>query len=274
MTCLGFAMRLPQTFADPELDRTLDSFVGMAVDLLAERLASVVLYGSVVLGDLAPGYGDLDFLAVTDCELDQRTLTSLVELRRPLRGGRLGLLGHMLEGAFLPRGMLDPGRSGTALWWGTSGERYWQRNQLGWLVLHVIRQRGIVIWGEDIRPEIPAASEQDLLQDIAQACASMRRNGCGGGLHSVDWLLTAARLIMWLREDGQLSSKSEAADWGYMHARGAWKGLLPRAKQVRKNPVLAEEPETQAWLRSLSEPIQEACTELEYELARASRPWR
>jgi len=244
----------------------------MTVDLLGDDLVSVVLHRSVVFGDLAPGYGDLDFLAVTDCGLDQRTLTSLVELRRPLRGGQHGLLGSMLEGAFLPRQMLDPAVIGRALWWGTSGERQWRRNQLGWLVLHVIRQRGIVIWGGDIRPEIPAASEQDILHDIAQACASMRRNGRGGGLHSVDWLLTAARLIMWLREDGKLSSKSEAADWGHMHAIGAWRELLPRAKQLRKSPALAEEPETQTWLCSLSEPIEEACTELEHELARASRP--
>ena len=88
----------------------------------------------------------------------------------------------------------------------------------------------------------------------------------------MDWLLTAARLIMWLREDGRLSSKSDAADWGYVHATGVWRERLPRAKQLRNCPGQAEEPETQAWLGSLSEPIQEACTELEYELARAGHP--
>jgi len=86
-------------------------------------------------------------------------------------------------------------------------------------------------------------------------------------LHAVDWLLTAARLLLWLRE-GRLSSKSAAADWGYRHGHGTWHSLLPRAKQIRLDPALIASPGTQAWLDALSGPIQEARAEIECELAR------
>jgi hypothetical protein len=233
--------------------------------VFGQRLVSLLLYGSVVFDDLAPGYGDLDFLAVVGGELAEGECQELIELRKPLRDGTHGVLAAMLEGAFMPRRMLDPSHAGRALWWGTSGERMWDRNQLGWLTLHTIRERGIVIWGEDIRHAIPAATREALLDDVRTACQAMRQHGRGGRLHSVDWLLTAARLLLWLRE-GRLSSKSEAAEWGYRYARGGWRRLLPRAREIRLEPALACSPETQAWLDALDEPIREACTEVECEL--------
>ena len=81
----------------------------------------------------------------------------------------------------------------------------------------------------------------------------------------MDWLLTAARSLLWLRE-GSLSSKSEAADWGYAHARGSWRNLLLRAKDIRLNPTAADTVEAKLWLEALTEPIQQACDEVEAEL--------
>jgi predicted nucleotidyltransferase len=256
---------LKHEFADPRLNLTLELFLRMIGDFFGERLVSVVLYGSVVFDDLAPGYGDLDFLAVVDDNLSEETCRDLIELRKPLRGRDSGMHSKMIEGAFLPRKMLNPINTGKAFWWGTSSERPWESNQLGWLVLHVIRERGLVIWGEDIRNEIPAASREALIGDVRMACKSMREQGRGGSIHSVDWLLTAARLLLWLKE-GRLSSKSEAADWGYVHAKGGWRKLLPRAKEIRLNPKVVVTVEIKEWLDKLTGPIREACEEVEHEL--------
>jgi len=57
-------MPLQHRFADPQSNLALELFLRMTRDLFEERLVSVVLYGSIVFDDLAPGYGDLDFLAV------------------------------------------------------------------------------------------------------------------------------------------------------------------------------------------------------------------
>jgi hypothetical protein len=257
---------LSDAFADPALNLTLKLFLRMISDFFRSRLVSVVLYGSVVLDDLAPGYGDLDFLAVVDRDLTEESCDQLCELRKPLRSGAYGTLAAMLEGAFLPRRMIDPAHEGRALWWGTSGERMWQRNALGPLVLHVIREAGLTIWGEDVRAEIPIQSREALLEDVRAFCGSARQHGRGGQLHSIDWLLTASRLLLWLREDGRLSSKSEAADWGYRNARGDWRRFLPRSRELRLHPEMAERAEVQAWLGTLTGPIQEVVVELEREM--------
>lgn len=258
-------MLLRHSFGDPQLNLTLERFLRMLREQLGRRLVAVLLYGSVLWDDLAPGYGDLDFLAVVEGDLSEADCAELVALRRPLRAGPLGCYAQMLEGAFLPRRMLDPEVAGSALWWGTTGERPWSRSRLGWLVLHVIRERGLLLWGEDVRHEIPPATREALLEDVRAACRSGKEHGRPGSLHSVDWLLTAARLLLWLRE-GRLSSKSEAADWGAAHAAGAWRAWLPQAKALRRHPSLAGTPETQAWLAGLAEPIAEAYAELDAEL--------
>jgi hypothetical protein len=261
-------MKPTHRFGDPALDHTLAAFLEIIGGALKERLVSVVLQGSVVFRDLAPGYGDLDFVAVVDDDLDEEWCARLTELRRPLREGRCGVLGPMVEGAFLPRRMLNPANRGCAFWWGTSGERTWDENKLGWLVLRVTREHGIVIWGHDIREEIPSPTRRHILGEMRPACRAAREHGRGGGVKAVDWLLTAARLLYWLKED-KLSSKSEAADWGYAHAQGEWRQLLPRAKELRLKPQLAESEEMKGWLDALAAPIREAWLEVERAVAKA-----
>ena len=103
----------------------------------------------------------------------------------------------------------------------------------------------------------------------AANCQTVWTKARGGDLHSVDWLLDAARQLLWLRE-GRLSSKSEAADWGYRHARGAWREHLPRAKRLRLTPALALSPESRQWLDSLTAAIREARDEFARELEKQS----
>jgi hypothetical protein len=260
-------MLLTHRFTDSQLNLTLELFLQTVADLFGQRLISVILYGSTVFDDLAPGYGDLDFLAVVEDDLSDRACRQLTEFRKPLQSGDYGVFAAMIEGAFLPRQMLDPARPGHAFWWGTSGERTWQSNQLGWLVLHVIREHGIVIWGEDVRTEIPRVRREQLVQEVWETCRNIERHGKGGSLHSVDWLLAAARGLLVLRE-GRLSSKSEAADWAYQYAKGDWRRWLPNAKQFRLNPTLADSVESQRWLDGLMVPIMEASAELKQELER------
>jgi hypothetical protein len=261
---------LTHRFTDPQLNLTLELFVRMVTDIIGERLVSVLLYGSIVFDDLAPGYGDLDFLAVVANDLTNEDCQQLAELRKLLRTGDHGVLAAMIEGAFLPRQMLDPVRLGCGYWWGTRGERPLRSNELGWLVLHQIRELGIVIWGQDIRRELPQIKREQLLQQVGEVCQSMEEHGKGGGLHAVDWLLTAARELLLLKE-GRLSSKSEAADWAYRHAEGDWRNWLPHAKQLRLHPTLAESADSRQWLAGLTTPIEEACQELRRELAKHRR---
>ncbi|KPK85458.1 MAG: hypothetical protein AMJ81_03530 [Phycisphaerae bacterium SM23_33] len=250
-------------YHDPEVAAALEKFLGPISDFFGPRLVSVILYGSIVFDDLAPGYGDLDFLAVTEADLSPQTQRRLAALRRPLRRERASTIEKMIEGAFLPRHMLDPARKGRAYWWGTNGERPWEASQLGWMVLHVIRRRGRVIHGRDVCDEIPIPSREMIVEEL-RAFPRTAPDNCRsalGDVHAVDFLLTAARLLLWLRED-RLSSKSEAADWGFRNAEGPWRQLLPRARHLRLHPAEAELPRHRRWLRTLEASTRAACEEV------------
>ncbi len=248
----------------PDCDTALNTFVRVIGEVFPAGLVSVLLHGSYVFDDLAPGYGDLDFVAVVADDVREEQCVALVDARARLRAEAPAPFGGMIEGAFLPRRMLDPAVAGDAFWWGTSGDRRWEKSLLGWFVLEVIRERGEVIFGADVRTEIPPAAEQDLLGEVRTACETAMAHGKGGSTHSVDWLLTAARMLYWLRER-RLSSKSEAADWASSHARGGWRELLPRAKMLRLYPEAAAEPGAAQWLESLTPTIQEAWAEVQRE---------
>ena len=258
-------MLLLHKFQDAQLNITLELFLRMIEDFFKDRLISVVLYGSILFDDLAPGYGDLDFLTVIDDDLSDGERQKLIEFRKLLRSGDYGIMAKMIEGAFLPRQMLNPDITGKAFWWGTSGERIWNNNQLGWFVLHVIRERGLIIYGDDIRQEIPVVSNESLKEELWTACSGIREHAQDGGIYLVDYLLSLARFLLWLKE-GRLSSKSESADWGYINAKGSWRELLPYAKKIRLEPVVANVNYLKQWLNELAEPIKEACDEVEQEL--------
>ena len=261
-------MLLQHTFADPEINQALEVFLRMVYGVFGEDLVSVILYGSLVSDDLAPGYSDLDFLAVVKDDIPAAMYPVMSDLRKPLRSRDYGILATMIEGEFVPRKSLASPEVGQSYYWGTSSDKPRPGNSVRGLVAKCVHEVGVVIYGEDIRSEIPVPTREEILQDIRGSIPGIRQHGRGGGLHSIDWLLTIARFLILVKEN-RLSSKSEAADWGYANARGAWREYLPEAKRIRKNPQEAEM--AQAWLAGLTDPIQQACDELEQELS-ALRP--
>ena len=261
-------MLLNSHFDDPRVNLALELFLRVVREELGQSLLSVLLYGSILFDDLAPGYGDLDFLAVVTDDLDEPTCRRLTEIRAPLRSGAYGVLCQMVEGAFLPVGMLTPEKRGKALWWGTSGERLWDRNKLGYFVLYTIGEHGLIIWGKDIRDSIPKIRRHDILTELLAGCKTTRDHAEPTSLQCLDFLFTPARELLWLKE-GRLSSKSEAADWAYRNANGQWRNRLPRAKFLRRNPQVATCRDVQEWIRGLGPSILEATDELEHELERA-----
>ena len=254
-------------FGNPDLDLALGVFMSAVGDVLGDALRSVILYGSIALGDLAPGYGDLDFVAITDGDIADDLREALIEARRPLRSGTYGECARMIEGAFLPRHMTCPQSAGRAVWWGTSGERLWESNWLGWFDCLGIRERGMVVHGENLRREFPAPTRERLVAEGIKSVGTARKHGRAGGLHSIDWLLTSARILYWLKE-GELASKSHAADWAYANATGDWRAHLQKAAWLRRNPDQAQSGDVIAWLGTLDAPIQDACCELEAELSK------
>lgn len=264
------AMLLQHKFDDAELNLALELFLHEIADIFGEGLISVVLYGSLMYDDLSPGYSDLDFMAVVRDDVTDEQGTRLHELRMVLRDGLHSILAEMIEGEFVPRISLATPEIGQSYYWGTSGDKPRPGSSVRGLVAEVIHDRAAIIYGENIIPEIPKPSRDVVLQEIRDSIRGLRENGRVQGLHSVDFLLTIARFLIIVRED-RLSSKSEAAEWGVVNAKGDWREYLPMAREVRLNPKMASRPDVKSWLESLTNPIQEACDELEEALAAVSR---
>jgi hypothetical protein len=260
-------MLLQQSFSKSEINLTLELFLRMLQSILGAELLSVYLYGSIVFDDLAPGYGDFDFLVAVQADLSEEKSGALLEMRKTLRSGQLGVYAPMLEGEFLPIPMLKQRVMGAAVYWGTRSERRIEKNQLGYFDLILLKSKGVLIYGRDLRQEFVDVSSDVLFNSIKQSIETIRKfaNRTTESIHSVDWLFLIARFILWLKE-GRLDSKSVAARWAYQHCRGEWKLYLPKAIEIRKNPSLGDEFPIKEWLKTLGNPIQAACDELEEEL--------
>ncbi len=255
-------MYLKHMFDKSEVNLALEVFLRESVDCLGGDLVSVIVYGSLVFDDLAPGYGDLDFLAVVKDDIAESMFGRLSDLRKPLRSGHFGLIPTMIEGEFVPRRSLVEPEIGQSYYWGTSSDKPRIGSSVVGLVAEVVHQLGVVIYGEDVRQEVARPTREQLIADLGHHAPGFRDYAKVGGLHAVDGLLTVARMLIFLRE-GRLSSKSEAAEWAYANAQGAWKEHLPRARQVRLNPWMASLAETKRWLNDLDVPTNQACDELE-----------
>lgn len=244
--------------------QTLELFTRQLQGLLGSRLVSVILHGSILFDDLAPGYSDIDVIVIVEDALTEDESAHLDELR--VTSGECAPFGCILEGEFIPKVLCDPQQAGQVYCWGThrtysyTGRR---RQDFSWQLL---LERGIVIFGEDLRAAMPAVPTTVLLDDIRATCAAMREFGSRPSPKAIEWLFLAARALVWLHER-RICSKSEAADWAQQHAQGEWKQQLETANWLRQHFSVAKTPVMQAWLRSLPHPIQAACEEVEQVLA-------
>ena len=240
-------------FSETQLNDALLLFVTSLCEIADEQMIAVMLSGSILFDDLAPGYGDLDFLVVMKDEVTEHLVEQFALLRERLRSTQNIYL-DMLEGDFITRRMLQPDQQDVILSWGSRGEHARIGQLPRGFAVHLLREKGQVLWGHDIRCEIPPVTFYELLADAEHLCRSMRRYGRGGTLHAIDWLFTVARLLYWITE-GDIGSKTQAADWGTVHASGSWKYHLQRAKELRACPAQYAMPETRQWLGELTEPI-------------------
>ena len=90
------------------MEITLQTFNHLKQDLkliLGDNLFEIIIHGSYALNDFRPGLGDLDYMVVTNENLDNSTNSRLFELHDRYRSERELLL-HQLEGTFYPKHFL------------------------------------------------------------------------------------------------------------------------------------------------------------------------
>lgn len=221
------------------LAATMQVFAEHLQGILADKLLSVVLFGSVVLGDFTPGKGDLDFLVAVQDELSDDDCACIFALHDRLRTGEMGALAVQLEGTYYPPALLrDPQHgAGRGCYIGT-GRRGWRgvdscQNSL--MDYAIIRQYGVVSYGGDIRPFIYEPSRCELLDEISRNLAANithapSSNSPEYALAMFHWGARAVGYAV----TGQLLSKTAAAEWyGATFPDDSWSRLVLHARAYR-----------------------------------------
>jgi hypothetical protein len=134
-------------------------------------------------------------------------------------------------------------------------------NHLGWFVHEVVRQVGVVVYGEDLKYDFPAPSDDALRREISDFVVNARQH-YDSPRAWIDGLFTAARMLVWLKE-GRLSSKTGAAEWAAQKVNGSWKADMMWVRDLRLHPGALAQAANGAALERLRPALVAACDELE-----------
>lgn len=239
---------------------------------LAERLTAlqptILLYGSVPLGDYRPGWSDIDLLCLTASPLPEDALTELIMFRQQLVAETGDPRFRLFEGLLMPVDNALREAGFPAVYWGTSGQRVRTDAALDSFCLWELRESSLLLAGPDLRSALPIPDRQAFRREIAQHLASIRRCAAqtGRSLYSYGWLLDIARGLYTL-ETGRVASKTSAGEWALARGLCPDPPLLRLTLAIRQQPALFDKEAVGQLSTCLGDAIQRFADVLERALA-------
>jgi hypothetical protein len=196
--------------------QTLDRFADDLRSTLGANLLDIVVHGSFVLGDFRPNQGDLDYMVVTDIDLDDSVNARLFDLHDDYQRGKQLLL-HQLEGTYYPKGFLShlaPSFVGCYIGTSRGGWRTITTLQNSYMDLRIIGECGVHLLGYDFvlyRPsEADIRREQELdLERFQTGTVEAAAWDAGRWISLIHW---CARTIYYV-ESNHPTSKGESCRW-------------------------------------------------------------
>lgn len=250
-------------------ERAVGRMTRAICDILSDRAPSIYLHGSAVLGDFRLGWSDLDLLVLTGAPITQPQADALVTLRQELLKHEPGNPYYRsFEGGMLTLAAFCAHAPDRVVYWGTGGQRITDRYFFDSLSAALLLERGRLLFGADVREQIPPPAYADLHRDIARHCASLREcaQTTGRDLYAFGWLLDLARGIYTLRT-GTIAAKTWAGQWALEQGLCPDADALRTALRARKDPMAArEDAEMMDFAQTLGPAIQRFAGVLEREL--------
>lgn len=186
------------------------------MNILGENLFEIIIHGSYALGDFRADLGDLDYLIVTNRNLDISTTSRLFDLHDKYRSERCFLL-HQLEGTFYPKQFLKylEGQF-TGCYIGTS-RKGWKTIislQNSNMDLRLINEHGIMLLGRN--PKIYNPNELEILNEQRSDLKEFRDAVMQSNDAEIDLLISiihwCARTLFYMA-DRKIGSKTDACRW-------------------------------------------------------------
>ncbi|HUH14576.1 MAG TPA: aminoglycoside adenylyltransferase domain-containing protein [Gaiellaceae bacterium] len=227
----------------PELNFVLRELLDGARAVLSSNLVGAYLQGSFAVGG-ADEHSDVDFVIVTNSELEPAEECSLQELHARLYGLDVPWAQH-LEGSYIPRERLrhvDPSRSPFLYLDNGASELVRDPHCNTAVARWSLRECGIVLAGPDpkqlIDPISPVELRREALDGIAEYAAWAPLPTEAGGMSR--WkqtylVVTLCRLLHTL-DCGRVASKRTAAEWALEALPGEWTPLIQAAIADRPDP--------------------------------------
>jgi phosphoribosylglycinamide formyltransferase-1 len=259
----------------PEVKTLLDELLRGVRGVLGDHLVGMYLDGSLTSGDFDTA-SDIDFLVVTEAEVTPDQFSALQAMHERVAAAD-PRWGAELEGSYISRAAIrryDPVLSmHPNLERGKVERLKMVPHEEDWIIhYHVVRERGIPLFGPDPKSLIDPVSPDDLRramrpclekwwQPMLADPAPLKRTG-----YQAYAVLTMCRICYTLAT-GEVASKTSAVHWAKESLDGRWAPLIDRALAGRYNPDPETTPEqitqTQEFIRFV----------LEYSLQSPSGTW-
>ena len=245
---------------------SIDKMVRRISDILGSCAPTIYLYGSVALGDFKLGWSDIDILVLTQEPISEDQANQLVHLRQTmLAEDPSNPYYRSFEGGMLTINAFQSGEPDRVVYWGTSGERITNRYVFDSFSMSELLDRGILLYGEDVRGRFTRPTYSDLKEDVRRHYETIRRYAgeTGRELYSYGWLLDISRCIYTLRT-GKIIAKTSAGEWALQEKICPCEEALTKALEVRKEPVkYRNDARSLDYAEKLGEAIQRYADELE-----------
>lgn len=247
---------IPGPTAYKDVNELLRVLLAKVKVVLQERLVGFYLYGSLSLGDFDPQSSDIDFLVVTTEELSGEALEALQEMHASIASSGLPYAKH-LEGSYIPHAALrryDPHNAchpTIGVDWGFQVAEH----RSNWVIeRHIVRERGVVVWGPSPKLLIDPISPQKLREAVCEQLRDFWQAQLvgSGWLQPRDYqafaVLTMCRALYTLSR-GSVVSKPEAATWACQALDHNWLPVINRALIWRHQHEKDDLTETLDFLR-------------------------
>lgn len=236
--------------------------------ILGQQLVGFYLYGSLSSGDFDPMSSDIDFLVVTAENLPEEMIEHLRDMHTAIASSGFPYA-NRLEGSYIPSEAFrrydpDNARHPTI---GVDWPFQIALHGSNWIIeRHIVRERGVVVWGPSPETLIDPVSPHDLRAAVCEHLKTWWQNQ----VDEPEWLrprdyqafaiLTLCRALYTL-DQGKVSSKPQAAAWA-QEVYPQWKPLIEKALTWRSQHEIDDLAETMAFLRNALAQVQNTCAYL------------